>query len=85
MNQTCNSKEKEEVRKKLLFAQTTTVRRLWCIKKGRTNAEWENVITNIVPESEVPSSTQARCVSLIVIFFFGSIFDSTLNFLLLFT
>ena len=49
-NYTSNDNEKQEVRKKLLLAKTRTVRILYCIKKGVTNAWCENVITNVVSE-----------------------------------
>ena len=43
---------KQEIRKKLILAKTRTARRSCWVKKGRTNAWWENFITNKVPESE---------------------------------
>ena len=43
---------KQKIRKKLILAKTRTARRSCWVKKGRTNAWWENVITNKVPESE---------------------------------
>ena len=44
--------KKREIRKKLLLAKTRTARRSCWVKKGRTDAWWENFITNKVPESE---------------------------------
>ena len=44
--------KKREIRKKLLLATTRTARRSCWVKKSRTNAWWENFITNKVPESE---------------------------------
>ena len=43
--------KKREIRKKLILAKTRTARSCW-VKKGKTNAWWENVITNKVSESE---------------------------------
>ena len=51
-NQNTNNNEKQEIRKKLLLAKTRTARRSCWDKKGRTNAWWENFITNKVPKSE---------------------------------
>ena len=44
--------KKREIRKKLLLAKTRTARRSCWVKNGRTNAWWENFITNKVPGSE---------------------------------
>ena len=43
--------KKREIRKKLLLEKTRTARRSSCVKKGRTNACWENFIINKVVES----------------------------------
>ena len=51
-NQNINNNEKQEIRKKLLLAKIRTARRSCWEKKGRTNAWWENFITNKVTESE---------------------------------
>ena len=44
--------KKRGIRKQLLLAKTRTARRSCWVKNGRTNAWWENFITNKVPESE---------------------------------
>ena len=44
--------KKREITKKLLLAKTSTARRSCWVKKGRTNAWWENFIANKFPESE---------------------------------
>ena len=44
--------KKREIRKKMLLAKNRTARRSCWVKKGRTNAWWENFITNKATESE---------------------------------
>ena len=43
--------KKQQTRKKLLLPKTRTAQRSCWVKKGRTNAWWENFTTNRVPES----------------------------------
>ena len=44
--------KKREIRKKMLLAKNRTARRSCWVKKGRTNAWWENFIKNKATESE---------------------------------
>ena len=50
--------KKQEIRKKLLLPKTA--RRSFWFKNGRTNAWWENFITNKVPESEWKDNFECR-------------------------